>query len=136
MLFGPLTCQFCGKEYMVNERRRLAISKFCSRSCRGSGPNPKKSHHSFTHPRWVPIGTRREWKGVLMVKTEDGWEREHRVVAGAPSRSRHEQWLIVHHRNEDPTDNRPENLQVMTQSEHAQLHNRQRARDGMGRFTS
>lgn len=29
---------------------------------------------------------------------------------------------IVHHLNEDPTDNRPENLEVMTQSDHVRHH--------------
>lgn len=29
---------------------------------------------------------------------------------------------IVHHKNEDPSDNRPENLEVMTQAEHIRLH--------------
>ena len=137
MLFGPLICQFCGKEYMVNERRRLTISRFCSRSCRGSGPNPKKALLGPKHPKFVPIGTRRQWEGVpgVMVKTEDGWEREHRVIAGAPSRSQYEQRIIVHHVNGDPTDNRPENLEVMTQAEHAKLHDPERQRDSKGRLT-
>lgn len=29
---------------------------------------------------------------------------------------------VVHHLNEDPSDNRIENLAIMTQSEHARLH--------------
>jgi hypothetical protein len=134
MLFGPLKCQFCGKEYMVNERRRLKISKFCSKSCRGSGPNAKKAHHGVRHPRFVPLGTQRNWKGVLMVKTRTGWEREHRAVAGVITRPRGQPRLIVHHRNGDPTDNRPENLAVMTQAEHAKLHDPERQRDAKGRL--
>lgn len=33
---------------------------------------------------------------------------------------------IVHHINGDPTDNRPENLEVMTQAEHAKMENNRR----------
>lgn len=29
---------------------------------------------------------------------------------------------IVHHRNGDPTDDRPENLQVLTRAEHVHMH--------------
>lgn len=34
---------------------------------------------------------------------------------------------IVHHLNHDPADNRPENLAVMTQSDHVRVHNFGRA---------
>lgn len=44
----------------------------------------------------------------------------------------------VHHKNFDRTDNRPENLQVMTKSEHQSLHEKMRnpskPRDQYGRF--
>jgi HNH endonuclease len=70
----------------------------------------------------------------VMVKTETGWEREHRVVTDAPSRSRHEQWLIVHHLDGDPTNNDPDNLETMTQAEHARLHDPERERDSKGRY--
>ena len=47
---------------------------------------------------------------------------EHRIVIeemlGRPLRSDE----IVHHKNKDVRDNRPENLEVMTRSEHARLH--------------
>ena len=63
-----------------------------------------------------------------MKKREDGYivcekrKYEHRCVAermlGRPL-TRHD---IVHHKNGNPSDNRPENLEVMTKAEHQVLH--------------
>src|SRR5580765_6341992 len=141
MLHGPLVCEHCGKDYTVDARRRLAVSRFCSRLCRARGigtpeVNAKKAHYGADHPRFLPIGTRRIWTGVpgVMVKTENDWEREHRVVAGALRRPRHKQRLVVHHIDGDPTNNAPENRMRVSQALHVWLHE-DRERDSKGRFT-
>jgi hypothetical protein len=134
MPYGPLVCQYCKNTYSVSARRRLAVTKFCSRLCRARGIvtpeiNAKKAHYGEKHPKFVPVGTRRVWADEpwVVVKTDQGWKREHRVVARpAPHQ-------VVHHADGNPTNNAPENLQLMTQAEHARLHARER--DMKGRFT-
>jgi len=136
MPFGPLTCEHCGNSYTVSARRRVAISRFCSVLCRARGigtpeVNAKKGNPGAKHPKYVPVGTRRVWKNEpwVQVKTDQGWVREHRAVAQPGSDQ------VVHHINGDQTDNRPENLEIMTQAEHAKLHDPERERDMLGRFT-
>lgn len=41
---------------------------------------------------------------------------------------------IVHHLNDNPNDNRLENLEVMTQSEHARIHGEKRRDSVTGRY--
>ena len=78
------------------------------------------------HPNWrqgftiTPDG----YKEIPKAESSDAhrYRREHRAVMeamlGRPLTSRE----IVHHINQDKTDNRFENLQVMTRAEHGALH--------------
>jgi hypothetical protein len=75
------------------------------------------------HPQAVPVGTKRiSDQGYVEVKTIDGWDYEHRVVMSTHigrSLQTHEH---VHHRNDIRTDNRIENLVVVSNAEHRRLH--------------
>jgi hypothetical protein len=42
---------------------------------------------------------------------------------------------VVHHRNENKQDNRPENLEIATRSRHMRHHKDGASRDGLGRFS-
>ena len=60
---------------------------------------------------------------------------EHRALVKAPAH------LVVHHKDEDPTNNSLDNLELMSRSEHTRLHNflnprRGHYHDEKGRFAS
>ena len=59
----------------------------------------------------------------------NGWTYEHLVVWVSAGNSRPSTGEILHHRNEDRTDNRIENLHLMSRSDHNRLHNDDKGRD-------
>ena len=108
------TCQHCGVPFTAPPSIiRRGGGKFCSRICANSGRNNRR----WNGGRWVgPDGY------MLVTVAGRGRVKEHRYVM--------EQILgrllradeVVHHRNHVITDNRPENLQIMTHSDHARYH--------------
>jgi hypothetical protein len=109
----------CGKEKFIHGRH-LVQGKTITCGC-GIGRTLPKPHLGITganHPKW---------KGGRSI-TADGYvrvyvapytyEAEHRIVANAQG----DPSVIVHHKNHDKQDNRPENLVCMTRSTHAIEH--------------
>ncbi len=60
--------------------------------------------------------------GYVGVTTENGLQLEHRIVASWKLGRELHSKEIVHHINGIKSDNRPENLEVMTQAQHAKHH--------------
>lgn len=52
----------------------------------------------------------------------NGYAYEHLVIWCAAGKPRPEKGFLIHHKNEDKTDNRIENLALMTRHEHSQEH--------------
>lgn len=76
-----------------------------------------------TDARRLPLGSRTEHAdGYWLIRTEAGWELEHRVIMarelGRPLRDDE----IVHHRDEDKKNNDPENLELTTHEDHSREH--------------
>lgn len=113
----PRTCLNCGNEFFV---ARLYPSdptkgRFCSHSCSAQHQRWQGGRHTDEH------GYVRLWQ-----RSQGKLRREHRIVMeqviGRPL-ARNEE---VHHRNGDKSDNRPENLEILSSAEHRRLHNSQR----------
>lgn len=64
----------------------------------------------------------------------NGYAYEHLLVWCAAGKPRPENGQLIHHKNEDKLDNRLENLELTTRSEHNAHHNAERGRDSKGRF--
>jgi len=79
---------------------------------------------SKPHPFALPVGTERIVKdGRVSVKCEDGkWRYRSRLV-WEKANGAIPLGLVIHHVNENPLDDRLENLQMLTVSEHRTAHN-------------
>ncbi len=94
----PTTCPTCATVFIPGPGQKT----FCSRACVRRGPGRK-----------VIDG------GYVNVRTEHGWDREHRVVMAAALGRPLERHETVHHINGDRHDNRLANLQLR-QGQHGQ----------------
>lgn len=103
-----MTCQHCGHMFHIAPSLvAQGQGKHCSRVCYAASQATANYIHGATGYRVTTVGG-----------TRDG---EHRHVwrqANGPI----PRGFVVHHRNEDKTDNRLDNLELMTRAEHARLH--------------
>lgn len=117
-----LICEQCGSEFRPKGFANRP-NRFCSRACHAEsmkGTSPLTDRPArYTDRR----------KGYVYIKAPDhphaqqnGYVAEHRLVAERKIGRYLRPDEIVHHRNGDGGDNSPENLEVMSQAEHARIH--------------
>lgn len=112
-------CDNCGKEIRkIMSDYKEHDKHFCGRSCLGD------NFKGEGNPSWNN-GTS-EQNGYKMVRdpvsNKTKYKREHRKVMETILGRTLLESEIIHHKNGNKMDNRPENLEVMTRSEHQKLH--------------
>jgi hypothetical protein len=114
-----LSCFVCSNEFYV-PKHRMDTAKYCSRRCT-SLANPENTKKAREASPLMRRAGKSHQKKYVVIKVGGRQIREHRHVMqmhlGRNLRSDEH----VHHINGDPTDNRIENLMVLTNSEHQKL---------------
>lgn len=140
-----MTCEYCGG--VINSRKSTA--RFCCRDCKhaagreirecvecGAEFNERKSKARKTCSKACVVayqsgvgnphfkGGLSMMRGYVIVTHRDAkqWTYLHRAIVEAHIGRALRSDEIVHHVNHDRTDNRIENLQVVTRAEHLDLH--------------
>lgn len=102
---------------------RAKLSAALTRRWREGDPKLVAAREAATEARRLPLGTRTEHAdGYWLIRTEKGWELEHRVILSQKLGRPLEEHEIVHHKDENKKNNDPENLILTTHEDHSREH--------------
>lgn len=116
-----LTCDWCGEPFQV---RPSSPSRFCSWDCQVEGKRTKaldREHNGrrvqLRNPGYIYVWEPDHPKAFMY----DGWYPEHRLVVEKQIGRVLETEEIIHHKDGQKDNNAPDNLQLVTKTEHQEL---------------
>lgn len=107
-----LECQICGESFSVIPSR-ATTAKYCNYTCHQVGEGRKGGQIRATQMKALSQGK---------AYTKTNGRHTHRVIAEQKLGRALKPGEIVHHIDGDILNNHPDNLEVMTQSEHIRRH--------------
>lgn len=124
-------------------RLKKSVELGCSIDCLPDGRGKGSKSSGAQHYRWNS-GRMLSKHGYVKVRVgaehlladSNGYAYEHLVVWCAAGNSPPNHNELLHHKNDDKTDNRYGNLELITRANHNTHHNLMRGRDARGRFLS
>lgn len=119
-------CLFCNKKFKItSDQFKKGWGNFCSRSCAIKFRLP--SMHKHFNFNYKQESKHHNWKGgyskhsegyILKRIDKNKYQFEHRYVMEQILGRKLKRSECVHHINHIRTDNRPENLEILSRSEH------------------
>lgn len=119
-----MLCDNC-KQYFRSSPcylKRNRKHRFCSKKCEAEF---RKLNNTFECWKGGHIGKTTGYK-YIRINGKD--YQEHRLIMEKHLGRKLERWEVVHHINENKLDNRLENLQLMSNSEHSRFHGKKKKR--------
>lgn len=128
-------CQMCDEDFKTRAKKR----KFCSHPCYANSRRGIKSSaykNGSSNPNWRG-GKRIDGDGYVLIHSPyhpfcdaDGYVREHRLVIEKKTKCFIRKDQVVHHLNGNRSDNRLENLQLLSKKGHDRISALERRKNG------
>lgn len=129
ILTGKRVCAECGSEFYRHRGEAVVdfnSRKYCCHSCFASANSGENNHFYSGGYKHRPDG--------YIIKSSTS-QYVHREVMESFIGRKLESWEHVHHVNGNRSDNRIENLRILSNSDHRKLESKFQTRDKSGRFT-
>jgi len=127
-LYKGLSERYTGRKITEEEKERLRSYNYNRVFTKEHKENLSKAHKGNKNSQWKG-GRRIDKSGYVLIysplhpnRDKDNIVREHRLIMESKIGRFLKKGEIVHHMNDNKSDNRIENLQLLTKIEHAKLH--------------